>query len=456
MASRGRPPSGKWRRAVGSLLTTVSGRSKNKGGVGILTVGNFGAQATRLVISILVAQLLGPAGRGAVALISVLDEVSSAVFTIGIPIAAGFHAKLRLNPDQNLINSGGLIGVFLLPITVGTGMLVGQLALGVLEPIARWITVLLIAWTGIVNLPGMVAMNILQAHRELRKLAVYRVTFGTVTMLVVLAVAVAGELSVAWVAAAFAIGRIATGVYGLSATKWPSYRAPIAKLMPLVRYGITAVPGSVGTLLNNRLDQLLIAPLVSLGDLGLYAVAAGTSFPPTTVAMSMGAGAFATVTNDAQLGRKGSTSTAIRRGILVSAIASAGLAAVSPVLIPILYGPAFKGAVMPTIILLAGSVAWGGQLVACQCANALGHPSFASISESIGLFVTIVGLIIFVPPYGIIGASVVSLVAYITRLLVTLFLLRRVGVRHFVPGWDDVLWLFQRVVRGSMRFRRLL
>jgi O-antigen/teichoic acid export membrane protein len=427
----------------------------SKGGVGILTVGNFGAQATRLVTSILVAQVLGPFGRGAVALISVLDEVSTALFTAGIPIAAGFRAKLKLDSDQSLINASVLAGLLLLPLTTGIAVAVGVLGLGVLEPTAQWLTVLLIAWTGVVNLPSLAAANILQAHRELRNLATYRVMFNLVSMVVILALTVTGGLSVAWVAVAFVIGRVAAGLYGLSATAWPS-GGPSAPLSPLAKYGLKAVIGSVGSLLNNRLDQLVIAPLVGLGDLGLYAVAAGASFPPTAVAMSMGAGAFATVSHDTHLGRRASAGTAIRRGLLVSTFASIGLAIVSPILIPLLYGAAFTGAVVPTIILLGGSIPWGGQLVACQCANALGQPSYASISETVGLCVTVLGLLIFVPLYGIIGASAVSVGAYIVRLSITLTLLRRIGVRHIIPGWDDVLWLLQRVVRGSTRFRRLL
>ena len=56
----------------------------------------------------------------------------------------------------------------------------------------------------------------------------------------------------------------------------------------------------------------------------------------------------------------------------------------------------------------------------------------------IGLAVTIIGLVLFVPSYGIIGAAGVSVVAYAARFVTTLLLLRKEGVRHFVPGFDDV------------------
>lgn len=416
-----------------------------------LAVGNAVTLATSLLTSILVAQILGPAGRGAVALISVADEVAKALFSAGVPIAAGYHAKVGLDSDRALINAAVRAGTLLLPLTAAAALLAGVLGLQSLEPTARWLTVLLIGWTGLVNLPGLAAANIMRAHREFRHLAIYQASFFSVTLIVVAFCAVLGGLSVAWVAAAFVLGRILTGAYGLAVTAWPSL-GPHARLGPLFRYGLKAMPGSVGTLFNNRLDQLIIAPMVSFGDLGLYAVAAGTSLTPAFLTMSMAANAFATVEKDADRGRRASAATAIRRGILVSALAAAGLALITPVLIPLVYGSAFVGAIGPTIILLGGSVAWGGQLVAAQCANALGRPSYSSVSEVIGVLVTVVGLVIFVPLYGIVGAAVVSVATYVLRLAVTLGLLRREGVKHVTPGVDDLAWLWRR---STQRLRGL-
>lgn len=416
-----------------------------------LTIGTSTAVAARLLTSIVVAQILGPVGRGAVALISVVDEVSSALLTAGIPIAAGYHAKLGLDSDRALINTALRAGALLLPLTTAVALLTGVLGLGSLEPAARWLTVLLVAWTGLVDLPSLAAANILRAHRELRHLAIYQASFYCVTLIAVAVCALLGGLSVAWVAAAFVLGRIVTGAYGLAKTAWPSL-GPHAHLRPLLRYGLKAVPATAGTQLNNRLDQLIIAPMISLGDLGLYAVAAGTSFAPAVLPMSMAASAFATVEKDAHRGRQASAATAIRHGILVSALAAAGLALVTPLLLPLVYGSAFAGAITPTIILLGGSVAWGGQFVASQCANALGQPGYSSTGEVAGVVVTVVGLVIFVPLYGIIGAAMVSLAAYVTRLAVTLLLLRREGVKHVVPGTDDLAWLWRR---GTLRLRGL-
>jgi O-antigen/teichoic acid export membrane protein len=442
--------------ATSSRAQGAPSRPPGRGGVGVLTAANYFAQATRFALSIIVAQIFGPVGRGGVALISVLDEASTVLFSFGVPPAAGFYAKVGENTDAELMNAGARIGLLTLALTIPAGLLIGLLALQSLEPEARWLTILLIAWTGVVNLPGLVAMNILQAHRYLHGLAVYNVLFGLVTILVVVLLAILGHLTIAGVALGFVLGRAATAVYGIARTAWPRLRAPAAPLSAQLRYGTRALPGTVGMLLNNRFDQLLIAPLVDLRALGLYAVAAGTSFLPTILATSVASASFSTIEHDAHLGRRSSVSAAIRRGLIVSAIGALGLAVTSPVLIPLLYGSAFRPAIVPTVILLVGSIPWGGQIVARQCCNALGHPSFASFGELVGLAITVTGLLIFVPLFGILGAAAVSLAAYTVRFSVTLVLLHRTGIGHFAPSTDDLLWLWAKLmhVLSSGLFRR--
>ena len=283
-----------------------------KGGVPILTLGNGAAVSTRLLVSILVAQILGPAGRGAVALICAVDEVSTALFTGGMQIAAGYHAKLGVDSDRALINAAFRTGVLLLPLSATVAVLVGVFGLTDLEPAARWLTMLLIGWTGLVNLPGLTTANIIRAHREFQHMPSTR-PFYSVMLVVVAVCAVLGGLSVAWVAAAFALGRILTAGYGVAATTWPSL-GRYAQLGPLFRYGLRAMPGSVGTLINNRIDQLILVPMVSFRELGLYAVASGTSLVPTFLSMSMATSAFAAVEKDADRGRRVSLATAIRHG----------------------------------------------------------------------------------------------------------------------------------------------
>jgi len=415
-----------------------------RGGVALLTLANYAAQGTRLALSVAVAQVFGPAGRGAVALMTVVDEASSILLTAGVPPAAGYRAKIGASSDSALMNAALRLGLITLPLVVPLAVAIGIFFLGALEPPVRWVIVLLVAWTGLVNLPSLTGMNLMQAHRDLSGLAVYNVLFGSITLVIVLVLLLAGHLTLVGVGIGLAAGRLVTSLYAAARVAWPKLRRA-APLKPLLSYGMRALPGTTSMLINNRFDQLLIAPLVDLHALGLYAVAAGTSFLPTVPANSVASASFSAIKHDGHLGRQAVASTAIRRGLLVSAVGAVGLAALAPLVVPLVYGPDFRAAVLPTILLLVGSVPWGGQLVARQCGNALGYPGFGSTGEVAGLVVTVAGLAAAVPFLGILGAALVSLVAYLVRFGTTMLLLRRnAGVHGVIPGFDDVSWLVSR------------
>jgi O-antigen/teichoic acid export membrane protein len=418
---------------------------RRRGGVALLTVANYGAQATRLIFSVVIAQVFGPVGRGAVALMTVLDEASSVVLTVGVPPAAGYRAKTGADSDQSLMNASLRLGLITFPLVAAVAVAIGVFFLSDLSTPVRWVTVLLIGWTGLVNLPSLAAMNIMQAHRDLRSLSLYSFLFGGVSLAVVLGLYAAGHLTILGVGLGLAAGRLVTALYGAARVAWPRLR-PSAPLRPLLDYGVRALPGTTSMLVNNRLDQLLIAPLVDLRALGLYAVAAGTSFLPTVPANAVAAAAFSSIVPDGHLGRASRASTAVRHGLVVAAVSAIGLAALAPLAVPLLYGGSFRAAVVPTVILLLGSIPWGGQIVARQCGNALGHPGFGSIGEMAGLVVTVIGLPICVPLIGIEGAAIVSFVAYSTRFGVTVGMLRRTGVRGFIPGFADFAWLVRRSI----------
>ena len=64
-----------------------------KGSVLSLAIANYGAMAINAATGPVMARVLGPGGRGAVAAISVWDEASSRVFYLGLPDATGYRTK---------------------------------------------------------------------------------------------------------------------------------------------------------------------------------------------------------------------------------------------------------------------------------------------------------------------------------------------------------------------------
>ena len=56
---------------------------------------------------------------------------------------------------------------------------------------------------------------------------------------------------------------------------------------------------------------------------------------------------------------------------------------------------------------LPGTVAWGLTIIATQIGNGINKPQYASIAQITGVVITITGLFIMVPRYGVAGAAIV-------------------------------------------------
>jgi O-antigen/teichoic acid export membrane protein len=121
---------------------------------------------------------------------------------------------------------------------------------------------------------------------------------------------------------------------------------------------------------------------------------------------------------------------ALRMGLSVAILMGIGLFLVGPLLINVVYGQAFDAAGGLTRILVPGIVALVGAQIAISLLNAAGRPGLGSAVLIPSTIITVVGLILFLPTFGVTAAAVVSTVAYGAMFVVALIALRSaVGVR---------------------------
>jgi O-antigen/teichoic acid export membrane protein len=82
--------------------------------------------------------------------------------------------------------------------------------------------------------------------------------------------------------------------------------------------------------------------------------------------------------------------------------------------LPLLYGEAFQGSVVPTYILIAGLCGAGVSGVITAFLYGAGRPGLNSLALGAGLVGTVVLDLLLIPSFGVIGAAVASSVAYLT------------------------------------------
>ncbi|MBN6053692.1 polysaccharide biosynthesis C-terminal domain-containing protein, partial [Nonomuraea sp. RK-328] len=215
--------------------------------------------------------------------------------------------------------------------------------------------------------------------------------------------------------------------------------------------------GWVAMYLLVTVDVLLLNALDSPATVGIYTVAvtvmALTRIPGETITQIVLPAQAAGEPDDA----KHVTARALRLNLLVSSAVVTLLAALSPWLVPLVYGPAFAGSVAPLLALAPGTVALMVVRPLEQHLVRLDRPLAMAAVSLTALAANVLLNLVMIPWWGAVGAAVASTVTY--------FLMAGVEVSRFtastglparalVPGVADVRLLFRPLNRGRERVRR--
>ena len=168
---------------------------------------------------------------------------------------------------------------------------------------------------------------------------------------------------------------------------------------------------------NARLDQLLMITLVAPRELGLYVVAANIgSFAWIDHRRHLAAAAGAHLREARSGWRRGLCGRSSRCLALLTLV----VAALTPLVLEVLFGPEFTDAAEPAWVLLAAGLPFAGGEILKQTLNGVGRPGLTAIGQAAALAVTVPGLLLLIPEMGIVGAALVSLVAYTVNFLILL------------------------------------
>ncbi len=200
-------------------------------------------------------------------------------------------------------------------------------------------------------------------------------------------------------------------------------------------FGVKAYVAQIFFYLVLRIDQVLVAHYAGYRQLGLYALA-------TTVAELLWlltdplAGAMIPHVVRARTGddRRLSFSTA-RLSLSILMIAAIGGWFLAPLVVPVIYGAGFAGAVPALRLLLPGVVALGATKSLGSVLVKQGRMLIVSVLGLCALGLNIVLNLALLPRIGIRGASIASSVCYAGLALSYVAISRRRGV----AGWRDLV-----------------
>jgi O-antigen/teichoic acid export membrane protein len=397
-------------------------------GVAITAIGSALPPAAMLVTQVLLAKSLGVSGRGEVAAATAPLMFAVALLTLGLPealthfVARGGAGRISRQFRISLVALGisGSMGTWLIvlfaqPLSAGSNQLAGLMTIASAALVPALLTG---ALRGVAY--GAQSWWLVMAERTLSAL-VQLVTVGVLFAI--------GSLTPMTATLTIAATTFAGAVVYMVTPRWWSAlhgsnnssgsHHPISRV---ASYAWRIWLGSIAGIVLMRLDQVMMTPLAGVEQLGIYVVAVNVSNVALLFNSAVSQVMFAVESGEPSATRVG---RAARITTLVTALVGGGLAAASPWMVPILFGPEFSPAVpVLVVLLLTYSLAIPGS-VAGAALSARGHPGIRSLGTAISAAFYVVAMFLLVPKYGAIGAAFAMFVGTVLPGYLNIYLLHR-------------------------------
>ena len=422
------------------------------------TAVNIFATLLGLLTGIMLARILGAEGRGALAAIQNPATILFGVGALGITTAAAFFSGRDPHLAGSLMTTA-LVALlsWSIPLVAVVYLLMPFLLNAQSADVIRYAQLYLLMipiqfaagaplWV-LQGLGKFKLWNILRFQAPVAWLAVIGLTW-------LLGMVTAGAISLIYLAVMFCVACVFV-ILTLRKVQ-PPHKPDVAHLPALLRYGLPTSLTAVPQQLNLRLDQLLMATFLSANTLGLYVVAVAWSGAFSALLTSVSQVVFPRLAaiHDQQAQAETFHRT-LRLCVLSAAMLAVVLLALTPLVLPLLFGAAFKSAVPAALVLVAAASVASFNQVASDGLRGIGAPKLPMVAEFIGLGTTVVMLVLLLRRYELMGAAVASLTSYLVTLAALVFLIaRRTQVNPWkmvIPCREDLLFLWSQLL--SFRHR---
>lgn len=393
---------------------------------------NVGLTGVAVLSGIMLARLLGPEGRGELAAIQVLPMIVAAMGQLGLNDAViYFGGRDRKNVGRYAVSAAALILAAGIPIVLVCALLANHV-LADHPPEIVLASQIFMALLFVNAIDGTAITTVRALHRiplwNALRICPRTLWLVLVGAFFVLNIADPVRIALTYLALYFVMALVL--VFAVRSYLRGHWRPDISLWPSMLKYGLPVAAGVAPRLLNQRIDQLVVAAMLPARELGLYAVAVAWTGLGQLPATTMTAVALSKITGMPDLSTK---VRFIRKALWAVAIAATGtsalLALATPFVISWVFGPDFSDATpLAWVMLLAvvvRSVAWMLQ-VGMQ---GIGRPTVGMYSQWAGLALLVPAAYLLMPPLGAVGAAWALVVAGATS-VVTASVLARKAVRE--------------------------
>jgi O-antigen/teichoic acid export membrane protein len=380
------------------------------------------------VVTIVIARVLGPSGKGAYSLILLVSTLLFILGNLGINISnVYFGGKQKYSWAE--IASNSLILALALGFSIATAFLTYFFVfqpsfLKGLEPrcivlatlvlpfnfLSMYFSYILLGQNRIMdfNLVGLLSSCTLLALIFLILFAFKGEVFGAI-------LAAAGAALITAIVCILLVRRVTKITWSFSP----------ALFKDSLKFGVKGYLGNVIQFLNYRLDMLLVNFFLSVAFVGYYTVAVSFAEALWYFPGAVGTVIFARTPGISTEEANRSTPKVYRNTLFLTILAAVALFILSKSVVLLLFGPAFLPAIQPLKILLPGVVALGSTKVLTNEIAGRGRPIINTIAAGVSLIINISLNILLIPTMGISGAALASTISYsVTSVIVFIAFIR--------------------------------
>ncbi|WP_334168824.1 lipopolysaccharide biosynthesis protein [Timonella senegalensis] len=412
-----------------------------KDGPSLMVIGRLIATSLSFITAPIIARAIGPEGRGETA-------SALAVFYL-VPIVLAFGVPMEIRRLSAADNGGAPVVVarlFALSSTlvaVPVALICSETVFQSFSDQANFVATLGVA-TSPLTILWMNDTSVFIALGKFRAIAILQIVQPVIYLAGTLYFYARGSLSVETVLAAYLTGNFAVAVLGwVMVARVPRVRGP--RLVRLLHSSTKYSGSAIAEAASNRLDQVLMIPVLGVYQSGLYAVAVTVASIPAVLGQALGAVHFRAVAQAPVGARSRVLEVGIRDGIALGLI-SVPLVGLGAVLgVPLLFGTGFREAVPATVVLSVGTGLTIAAYVTSMMLGASGRGWLMTFAQLTALAVGMLALFALGPSFGAVGAAVASVVSALS-LMLTLLLRGNMAKYVTLPKLSDVRSAIRRLL----------
>ncbi|PHS70846.1 MAG: hypothetical protein COB22_07760 [Cycloclasticus sp.] len=223
----------------------------------------------------------------------------------------------------------------------------------------------------------------------------------------------------------------------------------------VISYGYKAHLSNIMAFFNYKADIFLVNFFLNPASAGVYVIAVQLSERLWVFSQAISTvllPKLSELSSDEEK-RKQITPLITRFTLFFTVLITVVFALVASPFISIVFGSEYRGVLTPLLILLPGIVLTSGSRILSNDLAARGKPELNLYVAIVVVFCNVVGNLILIPKFGLIGAAIATTVAYCINFILKVFMYRNfstVPIRNLI--WvkvDDLerLWAFLRKTR---------